>query len=177
MRLWERIRQSNQDHPWRLLFWIIALSVILRVAAAVIMGNQVVELPGTADQISYHTLALRVLGGHGFTFGENWWPATRAGEPTAHWSFLYTYYLVGIYKLFGVQPILARIFQAIIVGILHPLLVYLIAARVFNRSVGFIAAGLTAVYAYFIYYSGTLMTEPFFILAILASLCSNSLYG
>ena len=27
---------------------------------------------------------------HGFTFATDWWPATRVGEPTAHWSFLYT---------------------------------------------------------------------------------------
>ncbi|HKI53610.1 MAG TPA: hypothetical protein VJ987_05760, partial [Anaerolineales bacterium] len=92
---------------------IIFISVLLRVMVAFYMGNEVVELPGIFDQISYHNLALRVLGGHGFTFGEQWWPITRAGEPTAHWSFPYTLYLVATYALFGARPLAARILQAI----------------------------------------------------------------
>ena len=61
------------------LMWIIFVSVFLRVVVAFYMGNQVVELPGIFDQVSYHNLAIRVLDGHGFTFGEQWWPITRAG--------------------------------------------------------------------------------------------------
>ena len=53
----------------RILIATLVLAVLLRVAAAFYLGNQVVNLPGTFDQISYHNLALRVLGGHGFTFG------------------------------------------------------------------------------------------------------------
>jgi hypothetical protein len=161
-------KQSDRIRTW--LIGIIVLSVVLRLAAAVVMGNQVVELPGTADQISYHTLALRVVGGYGFTFGQGWWPATRAGEPTAHWSFLYTFYLAGIYFLFGPNPLVARIIQAIIVGILQPYLIYRIGSLVLNRVTGLVSAFLVAVYAYFIYYAGALMTEPFYITAILGVL-------
>lgn len=149
---------------------ILAVSVILRLASAVLLGNQVVDLPGTADQISYNAIAQRVLNGHGFTFDKDWWPATPAGEQTAHWSFLYTFYLVAVYALFGPNPIAARMIQAIIVGILHPYLIYKIGDRVVGRVPAIIAAALTAVYAYFFYYAGTLMTEPFYISAILASL-------
>ena len=46
----------------------------------------------------------------------------------------------------------------------------MIGKRVFNPSIGLLAAGLTAIYFYFIYYAGTLMTEPFYITAILASI-------
>jgi 4-amino-4-deoxy-L-arabinose transferase-like glycosyltransferase len=152
------------------LFIIIAVSVIVRLAAAFMLGNQVINLPGTSDQISYHNLALRVLGGYGFSFGENWWPATLANTPTAHWSFLYTIYLVLVYALFGPNPLIARLIQAIIVGILQPLLVYKIGESVFNRKVGLVGAAITAVYIYFIYYAATLMTEPFYILSILSSL-------
>lgn len=149
---------------------IIFVSVLLRVAVAVYMGNQVVELPGIFDQVSYHNLAIRVLGGHGFTFGEMWWPITGAGEPTAHWSFPYTLYLVGTYALFGVYPVAARILQAIIVGILHPYVTYRIGEKTFGKTVGLIAAAVVSIYIYFFYYGAALMTEPFYITSILFSL-------
>ena len=60
--------------------------------------------------------------------------------------------------------------QAVIVGVSQPILVYLIGRRMFGEIVGLIAAGLTAVYIYFFYYAATLMTEPFYITAILAGL-------
>lgn len=160
---------SNKNQKIFLLI-ILAISVVLRLLAAIYLGNQVEVLPGTFDQVSYHNLALRVLGGHGFTFGETWWPQTPAGEPTAHWSYLYTLYLIGIYSIFGVNPVVARLIQAMLVGILHPLIAYLLGKRVFNPAVGLLAAAFTAVYTYFIYYSATLMTEPFYIAAIMASL-------
>lgn len=154
----------------RILVVTLVVSVILRVLAAIYLGNEVVELPGTFDQISYHNLALRVVAGFGFSFAEPWWPATDAGAPTAHWSFLYTGYLVLIYKLFNLNPIAARIIQAVLVGILQPYLAYRIGRSIFSPLVGLAAAILTAVYSYFIYYSATLMTEPFYITAILTSL-------
>jgi len=152
------------------LLAIIFVSVSLRVMVAFFMGNEVVELPGIFDQVSYHNLALRVLGGHGFTFGEMWWPITRAGEPTAHWSFPYTLYLVATYALFGVHPLVARILQAIIVGVLHPYITYRIGEKIFGRNIGLIAATVTSLYIYYIYYGAALMTEPFYITAILFSL-------
>ena len=151
-----------------ILLFIIAMSAALRVIAALVFGNQVDNLPGTYDQISYHTLALRVMDGHGFSFGETWWPVTAANTPTAHWSFLYTFYLIAVYTLFGPNPIAARLLQAVIVGILHPLLVYWLGRRFFDETIGLVSALVTAVYIYFVYYSATLMTEPFYITAILA---------
>ena len=65
---------------------IIFVSVLLRVAVAVYMGNEVVELPGIFDQVSYHNLALRVLGGHGFTFGEIPLPSCLTYQPEGNKS-------------------------------------------------------------------------------------------
>lgn len=149
---------------------ILAVSVLLRVGVAVAMGNTVVELPGIFDQVSYHNLALRVLDGHGFSFGTLWWPITPADAPTAHWSFLYTLYLVFVYSIFGPNPIVARILQAVIVGILHPYIAYRIGEKVFTKTIGLAAAAVTAIYVYFFYYGAALMTEPFYITAILFNL-------
>jgi len=167
------IRLFRRTHTVSVQSMLLALAVIailLRVASAFLQGNNVTELPGIYDQVSYDGLASRVVEGYGFSFAENHWPLTRAGEPTAHWSFLYTLYLAGIYALFGHQPVIARLLQAVIVGGLQTYLIYLIAEKSFSKSTGLIAAGITAFYIYFVYYGGALMTEPFYIIAILSSL-------
>src|SRR5678810_539917 len=135
-----------------MLVGIILLAILLRLVSALYLGNEVKDFPGIFDQISYDSLARRVVGGYGFTFAETHWPITRAGEPTAHWSYLYTLYLVAIYSMFGLQPIIARMVQAVIVGVLHTYIVYRIGEKLFSRTIGLIAAGVTAVYIYFFYY-------------------------
>jgi 4-amino-4-deoxy-L-arabinose transferase-like glycosyltransferase len=149
---------------------IIGISVLLRGVVALYLGDQIEDIPGAADQISYHTLGQRVLAGEGFSFPVPWWPATRREAPTAHWSYLYTYYVTAVYGLFGEHPVVARLIQALLTGLLQPLLVYLLANRLFGAVAGLAAAALTSIYTYFIYYGGTLMTEPFYITAILLSL-------
>jgi 4-amino-4-deoxy-L-arabinose transferase-like glycosyltransferase len=150
--------------------FLLIVAVLLRVAVAFAMGDTVVELPGIFDQVSYHNLALRVVGGHGFSFGELWWPITPADAPTAHWSFLYTLYLSLVYLLFGPHPLVARILQAVIVGVLHPYITFRIGEKLFSKTIGLVAAGIAAVYVYLFYYGAALMTEPFYITAILFSL-------
>ncbi len=164
------MQTETRLNPKKILIAILAIAVLLRVAMALYLGNTVETLAGTYDQISYHTLANRVLGGYGFTFDTFWWPATFPGTQTAHWSYLYTFYLTAIYAIFGPNPIIARILQAVFVGILQPYLAYKLGKTVFGEAVGLASAAITAIYIYFIYYSAALMTEPFYICAILASL-------
>ena len=173
-------------NPKRLLLGIFVISVLLRVFTGVVFyGNEIQALPGTFDEVSYHNLALRVMDGHGFSFGERWWPGTAANEPTAHWSYLYTGYLLAIYAIFGPSPLLARILQAIIVGIVMPWLLYRLAFRIFApaargegmfthrpevekaQRIALLAAAIGAVYIYFFYYTASLITEGFYITGIL----------
>ena len=162
----------------RPLVAVLTLALITRLAAALYLGEAVTALPGIADQLSYHALALRVLGGHGFSFEQAWWPMTAAGAPTAHWSFLYTLYLAAVYAVTGVHPLAARLLQVVAAGILWPWLTYRLTWRVFKSwpavsRIAWLAALWTALYGYFIYYSAALMTETFYILAILWTLdCS-----
>lgn len=152
----------------RILIIIITISVFLRVLASIYLGNQVKLMPGIADQITYHTLSQRVLNGYGFTFDVPWWPATAPGEPTAHWSFLYTYYLMAVYKIFGINPIAARLIQAAVNGILQPLLLYKLTKSIFSSRPALIAAAWISVYIYIIYYTAALMTESWYITLVLA---------
>ena len=151
----------------RWLAVIILFAVAARVAAALYIGDQVEPMPGTYDQVSYDRLANRVLDGHGFSFEKLWWPLTRADEPTAHWSYLYTLYLAAVYALSGNHPVVARLVQAVLAGVLMPWLAYRLGARHFGERVGLAASGLMAGYAYFIYYAAALMTESFYIMGVL----------
>jgi hypothetical protein len=146
---------------------IMILAVIVRAVSSLYQGNIVESLPGVHDQISYDLLARRLVAGHGFTFAEAHWPVTPAGEPTAHWSYLYTIYLAVVYAVTGAQPVIARLFQAALAGIVHCWLAWRIGRRIGGPTTGIISALLSAIYIYFFYYAGTLMTETFYILGIL----------
>jgi hypothetical protein len=151
--------------------WIVfAVSIGLRLAAAFYFGDHVRELPGIADQRSYDELARRVSDGYGFSFAVGWWPATPAGQPTAHWSFLYVSLLAGLYRLLGAHPLIVRLVQAIAVGFFQPYLTWKIARRIFDDRVAIAGAAASAVYAYFVYYSAALMTEALYIVAMLCML-------
>ncbi len=169
--------------PRQWLGGLLLLSVLLRVAAALYLGDKIEILPGIFDQLSYDRLATNLVAGNGFSMDVNWWPLTRAGEPTAHWSYSMTFYLALVYKIFGHHPLVARLLQAVITGALTPWLVYRISKRIFRADtsqssknaepIALMAACWVALYGYFIYYGAALMTEAFFILSILWSLdCS-----
>ncbi len=153
----------------RWLWAIIVVAVALRLGAALYLGDDVAPEPGIYDQVSYDGLARRVLAGHGFSFGHEHWPVTAANAPTAHWSFLYTLYLAGVYALFGPHPLAARVIQAVAAGALMPWLTYRLGRRTFGPAVG-LAAAIPAVYVYFFYFAAALMTETFYILGILWTL-------
>lgn len=147
---------------------ILAISVVLRVGVALVLGNTLEETRGgTYDQVSYDALAQRVVDGYGFSFAVDWWPYAKGNQPTAFWSYLYTLFLAAIYAIVGHHPLAARLIQAVVVGVLMPWLVYRIGRRTFGQPVGLIAAGLVAVYFYFVTYGASLMSEAFYIVGIL----------
>lgn len=170
----KRSKTASDGTRWisarKLLILIIIVAVILRLASAFYQGNQVTPLPGTWDQLSYDGMAQRVAAGYGFSFAEDHWPATRAGEPTAHWSYLYTLYLTAVYSTLGYQPLVARVIQALIAGVLQTWLTWRIGRRILGPTVGLLAAAFSAVYIYFFYYGGSLLTESFYFVGILWTL-------
>jgi 4-amino-4-deoxy-L-arabinose transferase-like glycosyltransferase len=152
----------------RLLVAVITLSIALRVAVAVLLGDRAEPISGAFDQYSYDMLARRLSTGFGFTFPIGWYPFTQPGEATAHWSYLYTGFLAAVYLVFGHHPLAARLIQSIFSG-LGCWLIYRIGARLFDPRAGLAAAALTAGYAYFIFFDAALMTQSTYIVALLAA--------
>jgi 4-amino-4-deoxy-L-arabinose transferase-like glycosyltransferase len=159
---------KTPEYILKILIVIITLATLIRISAALYLGNGINELPGVSDQITYHTLGDRLAKGYGFTFDRPWWPATPAGEQTAHWSYLYSYFVAGVYSLVGAQPLMVRLLQVVLVGVLQTFLLYKLGRMTFGIPAGILAASLGSVYIYFVYYSATLMTEPLYITSILA---------
>jgi hypothetical protein len=176
-----------------LLITIVVVSVLLRMAVALYLGNVVDAPPLLTDQRSYHALGARLIAGDGFSFPTGWYPFTPANTPTAHWSFLYSLFVAGIYGIFGSNPLAVRLAQAVLAGILLPLVAYRFAKAVFvppvssstagrltapgvwptqdaRSAVPILAAALTAIYAYFVLYAATLMTEALYTITLLWSL-------
>ena len=176
------------------LVLILVVSVLLRVGCALYLGAAVVVPPNLNDQLSYHTLATRIITNHGFSFPANWYPYVLADTPTAFWSFGYPLFLAAVYEVFGVLPLVARLVQAVLGGILLPWMAFRLARRLFSdptdmsqraesgpgegqqagllrtEVLGLLTAVLAAIYAYFALYAATLMTETFYITALLWSL-------
>jgi hypothetical protein len=157
----------------RALGAILLLAVLLRVGVALYLGDIVDAPPLLTDQRSYDALGARLITGHGFSFDRGWYPFTEPNTPTAHWSFLYSLFVAGVYGLFGIHPLAVRIIQGIAGGILLPWMTYRLARRVFAPKLAWlpiVAALVAAVYAYFVLYAATLMTETFYMVALLWSL-------
>jgi 4-amino-4-deoxy-L-arabinose transferase-like glycosyltransferase len=150
------------------LIAILIVAIVLRVLVAIYLGD---STPPAKDETSYSLLAGRLASGYGYSFSEAWYPFAPAGVPTAHWSFLYTAFIAAVYALVGFHPLAIRLISAVAGGILLPLILYRLTRRVVPErpNLALIAAACAAIYAYFVLFSAMLMTETFYIVAILWS--------
>ena len=125
------------------------------------------------DETSYSILAVRLIDGHGYSFPRDWYPGfAKADAQTAHWSFLYTAFVGGVYSVFGFHPLVVRLVTAVISGILLPWMMFRLARRVWpgRDNLALLSAGLGGVYAYFVLFGAKVQTEAFFIILVLWSL-------
>lgn len=153
-----------------LVVFILSSAVILRLGVALYLGD---STPAGKDETSYSTLGWRLAEGHGYSFGERHYPGfVLPDTATSHWSFLYTAFVAGVYAVAGPQPLAVRLASAVLGGLLLPWMLHRLGRRIWpeRESLALLAAGMGAVYAYFVLFSAQLMTETFFIAAVLWSL-------
>lgn len=172
------VAEAGKRRERRWLVAIVAVGLVLRVAMAFYLGEQVVPTPAAYDQIFYQDLAENLLAGRGFIFTRPPWPFIDPGVPTAYYSFIYPRFLALVYLAFGVSPLAARLVQALICSLM-PWLVYGLVRRILQQppawekragAAALVAAAITAGYAYFVYYSATLMTEGLYLMTVVWSL-------
>ena len=97
--------------------------------------------PLMGDAASYDRIARSLMAGGGY--GE------VPGEPSAFWPPLYPAFLAGLYSIAGYELLTARLVNSAF-GALVPILVYLIAIRLFDRRVALVAAVGSVFYPLFI---------------------------
>ena len=134
---------------------VFLLALLLRLSYVVLLPQ--LEGKELADVWAYDSLALSLASGEGY-------PEDLRRPP------LFPLFLAGVYKLFGHNFFIVRLIQAVI-GSLTCLLVYLIGKKVFNETIGFIAALLAIFYPGFISYTGLVLAET-----LAAFLMSSSIY-
>ena len=110
------------------------------------MGDEVTELPGTQDQISYDALARSLLDGRGYSSprtGIRLHLRTRRPPigPLSIRSTWQAYYAVA-----GFHPLVARLLQGIVGGAVTCVLIYLLGRRLVNEETGSAGAALAAVW-------------------------------
>lgn len=140
---------------------IILFALCSRIIAVVNMDPESKLLKH--DDYRYDQIAKSILEGEGFA---------KDGKPIAWRGPVYPYFLAGIYKVFGHNPDIARIIQAVISAFLC-VLIYIIGKNAFSQAAGLWAAFFTAIYQPFINYlywggPGYLYTETLsmFLLAL-----------
>jgi 4-amino-4-deoxy-L-arabinose transferase-like glycosyltransferase len=135
------------------LITILLIALCARVVFVLTLENRF-YFP---DSYGYDAMAKNIISGKGFIVSEN----LQAGRAP-----LYPGFLAVCYTLFGEKLLVIRLIQALL-STFSCLLVYLIAKRIFNSSVGIIATLITALYPFFVFFSGLILSETVFIFLLL----------
>jgi 4-amino-4-deoxy-L-arabinose transferase-like glycosyltransferase len=136
---------------------LVALAVRLGYAAA--LPAQIV-VTFEADPLTYDQIARNLVAGRGFTGASFYYPPGTE-VPTAFWDALYPLFLAGIYTLFGHSIPAVRVAQAVL-GAVTVAGSFVLGRQLVRPAVGLVAAAVSAVYPFFVYYAGQLLTETLF---------------
>ncbi|MBU1598848.1 glycosyltransferase family 39 protein, partial [bacterium] len=101
--------------------------------------------PQGTDMLTYHNIACQILNG-------------SLGKEPYYYGPLYFYFLALVYKIFGIDPYITRLIQMLL-GVATSGLIYLIARKVFNKTVAFISISISILYGMFYIHEGVLLME------------------
>ncbi len=162
---WRSLSRNDR----KLLIVILVVALLVRLTAAFLLGDEIRGLSGAHDEISYSMLGQRFASGYGMTFPQKWYPWIDANAPQSYYSFTFSFLLATIYKIFGYHPLAARLVMAFVsVGVVF--MVFKVACYFFDNRTALLSSAIAAIYAYFIFYGVSLVTETPFILAILTAI-------
>jgi 4-amino-4-deoxy-L-arabinose transferase-like glycosyltransferase len=155
-----RPRRAPPDpRPWLLLF---AAALALRVAY-VLLAHGTAPVP-SSDAATYHAVAANLARGAGFALGtgDGTWPTAFVPPAVPGLTSL-------LYRVSGPWFLGALLLQCVI-GALVPLALAAFGAALFGAGVGRLAGWLATVQPLLVFFSGYLLTETTFTLALLLAL-------
>ncbi len=145
-------RSSESLLKDRTLLVICVLGLLARVTFVATLETR---LYWPIDEGAYDHLARGLASGKGYVSPE--------GEPTAYRPVGYPAFLAFLYLIFGPHLIAVRLVQSLLTTVLV-CVVYLLGLRLFNKTVGRVAAAMCAAYPYYVYLSGVLYSEAWSVL-------------
>ncbi len=143
----------------RWLAAILLVTVLGRVAFILLFDHAL-----SLQASGYDTYAVNVIEGHGYTRFDN--QGGDSGLPP-----LYPFFLAGVYKVLGRDPIAVAIVQ-IGLDVLTVLLLFWIGRRVAGAAVGLLAAAFYGAYPYLLYQNLTLNDTGLFIFLLTAGIAA-----
>src|SRR5215213_9163050 len=134
-------------HQRRWLLLVLAVAAALRIAWSIYAARQPV---GLHDQGLYLLHASRIADGEGYGF--------PTGEPTAYYPVGYPGALAGVIWLarqlpFSDMPYIVSAVFNIVLGTVTVLLVFELARRLFEPTVGLVAGAVVAVWPNLVYHA------------------------
>ncbi len=137
----------------RLLIVIVALAVILRLGYVLLEGHTL-----SLEASGYDAYAVNLMAGHGYTRFPDL-------HPDSDLPPLYSFFLVGVYSLFGRSPIPVALVQ-IGFDVVTLLAIYAIGRRVGGDWVGLLAAAFTGFYPYLLFQDLSVNDTAIFIMLL-----------
>jgi len=128
---------------------IVFVALAARCAYVATRSNDI----AWADATDYHSIARNLVDGKGFVS----WEGKRVSRAPGYPIFLAGCYAVGLDTPRAIHAVQC------IVGAATCLLILLLGRRLYGETVGLIAGAISAVYPFFIYYTGTVLSEILFV--------------
>lgn len=155
------------DTAWPALALVLVAAGVVRLGYVLTLENAL-NVTFEADPLTYDQLARNLLAGRPYVGASFYFPAGTE-NPTALWDPLYPLFLAGIYALVGHDFLAVRLVH-VVLGVASCGLLYVLGRSVFGPRIGLLAAGFAAIYPFFIYYTGQILTETLFIFLMLTLL-------
>jgi len=147
-------RPASRDA--RIVLGLTGLALVARVVFVLAVERDSFEF---ADPAFYHQAASTLAAGDGHLgFG---------GEPSARWPPVFPFVLAPFYAVFGSDPLVGELVNAVLGAACVPLL-FLLARRLFGRREGLIGAALLALFPGQILYTDLLLAETLYAFWLLA---------
>ena len=152
------------DTAWPALALVLAAAGVVRLGYVLTLENAL-NVTFEADPLTYDQLARNLLAGRPYVGASFYFPAGTE-NPTALWDPLYPLFLAGIYALVGHDFLAVRLVQ-VVLGVASCGLLYMLGRSIFGPRIALLGAGFAAIYPFFIYYTGQILTETLFIFLLL----------
>jgi 4-amino-4-deoxy-L-arabinose transferase-like glycosyltransferase len=150
------------------LRWLLAIVLVAFVLRALWVAYGAREPQGVHDPSFYFGYAFSIAAGNNYALPDV--GGIDAGY-TAYYPIGYTAALAGVFALVMHTPIpdnlpVAAAYFNIVLSLATIVLVYATARRLFDQTVGLVAAGWLALYPNFIFHMTTVLTETLFIFLV-----------